>query len=202
MLFAKNVVMDDRIRSIALGADARRVLSIFVSKSLRRLGGSLNFDNLESIVVDPKNPLFDSREGCNALIETRKNRLIIASAKMAIPGSVEHLAFSWNNKLTSISIPKGVKTISASMLYHADSLKHIEIDPENAVYETRGVQAIITKEKGYCLFVVEGETLPEGVIVRRKPAPSEQPSYPSAARYAANRKTKSKWTIVDGDLPF
>ena len=45
-------------------------------------------DKLEKIVVSPENPYFDSRENCNAIIETAGNRLLVACGKSVIPEDV------------------------------------------------------------------------------------------------------------------
>lgn len=69
---------------------------------------------LESIVVDPANPNYDSRDNCNALIEKESNTLIRGSLSTTIPSSVTHIgknAFDALVGLESITIPEGVKSI-------------------------------------------------------------------------------------------
>ena len=46
------------------------------------------FENLSSIVVDSRNPYYDCRQGCNAIIETATNKLIFSSSRTFIPYSV------------------------------------------------------------------------------------------------------------------
>ena len=48
-------------------------------------------DNLTSIVVDPNNPTYDSRDGCNAIIETETNTLIAPCRTTVIPESVTRI---------------------------------------------------------------------------------------------------------------
>jgi hypothetical protein len=40
---------------------------------------------LESIVVSPDNPVYDSRDNCNAIIETSTNRLIAKCRSTVLP---------------------------------------------------------------------------------------------------------------------
>ena len=70
--------------------------------------------HLESIKVDPENTVYDSRQNCNAIIETRKNTLVFGCSKTTIPNDVKiigNYAFNGCRDLTSISIPEGVESI-------------------------------------------------------------------------------------------
>ena len=69
---------------------------------------------LTSITVDSGNPKYDSRNNCNAIIQTTSNTLLIGCQNTIIPNSVTtigDLAFSDCNGLTSIIIPNSVMTI-------------------------------------------------------------------------------------------
>lgn len=69
---------------------------------------------LTSIVVDKENPVYDSRNNCNAIIETATNRLIKGCSKTIIPDDIEVIsseAFSGCDDLKSIVIPESVKVI-------------------------------------------------------------------------------------------
>ena len=72
---------------------------------------------LESIKVDAANTVYDSRNNCNALIETSSNALLIGCKNTTIPSSVKVIAdgaFRGCTELTDIEIPEGVTTIGAS----------------------------------------------------------------------------------------
>ena len=43
--------------------------------------------NLKGIIVDPKNPYYDSRENCNAIIDSKTGQLIVGCNSTVIPGS-------------------------------------------------------------------------------------------------------------------
>ncbi len=91
------------------------LISITVPKSLVNLGDDcFNYVGVESIQVAKDNPVYDSRENCNAIIETKTNRLIQGCANTVIHKSVTEIgkyAFSGCG-LTSINIPESVKKIS------------------------------------------------------------------------------------------
>lgn len=90
---------------------------IYISASVTKIGenifsGIVN-NNIE-IIVSEQNPIYDSRENCNAIIETASNRLIIGRAKTVIPDTVITLAsgaFFMCNGMESITIPKNVEII-------------------------------------------------------------------------------------------
>lgn len=72
-------------------------------------------DKLCSITVDTHNSTYDSRNNCNAIIETSSNTLVVGSKKTIIPIGVEQIgsgAFSSCKDLISIEIPKSVTKIS------------------------------------------------------------------------------------------
>jgi hypothetical protein len=47
---------------------------------------------LSQITVDPSNPKYDSRDNCNAIIETATNKLIVGCKNTKIPSSVTEVA--------------------------------------------------------------------------------------------------------------
>lgn len=70
--------------------------------------------NLKSIIVEDRNPKYDSRENCNAIIETKTNMLLFGCANTIIPNGVTTIAsdaFTDCFGLKSISIPDSVKSI-------------------------------------------------------------------------------------------
>ena len=69
---------------------------------------------LVTIVVDESNVIYDSRENCNAIIETASNRLVIGCSNTIIPNSITSIAysaFSGCSGLNNITIPNSVTSI-------------------------------------------------------------------------------------------
>ncbi|MBO5678407.1 MAG: leucine-rich repeat domain-containing protein [Bacteroidaceae bacterium] len=77
------------------------------------IGAFGNNPNLEEIVVNQGNACYDSRNNCNAIIETNSNTLMAGCASTLIPEGVTAIggyAFAFCSS-TSIAIPEGVTTI-------------------------------------------------------------------------------------------
>ena len=75
---------------------------------------------LASLTVEEGNPVYDSRESCNAVIETASNKLILGCMNTVIPGTVTEIgtkAFYFCNYLASITIPASVTTIDDDAFY-------------------------------------------------------------------------------------
>ena len=69
---------------------------------------------LTSIVVEEGNPVYDSRNNCNAIIETATNTLLSGCKTTIIPNSVTSIgdyAFTGCSGLTSVTIPNSVTSI-------------------------------------------------------------------------------------------
>lgn len=75
-----------------------------------------NCPTLSKITVDSGNTVFDSREGCNAIIESATNKLVLGCANTVIPSSVTSIgtkAFFINADGVSMTIPESVTNIYA-----------------------------------------------------------------------------------------
>ncbi|MBQ2122614.1 MAG: leucine-rich repeat domain-containing protein [Bacteroidaceae bacterium] len=85
---------------------------------------------LTSIYIAADNPTYDSRDNCNAIIETQTNTLILGSSKTIIPNSVTSIgsdAFYERSNLTSVVIPNSVTSIGTSAFSGCSSLTSVEI---------------------------------------------------------------------------
>jgi hypothetical protein len=111
--------------------------------------------SLTSIVVEEGNSVYDSREGCNAIIETATNKLIRGGNSTIIPSSVTSIGvntFDGCTSLTSIVIPESVTEIGYGAFKRCSSLTSIVVEEGNSKYDSReGCNAII--ETRYNLLI-------------------------------------------------
>lgn len=85
---------------------------------------------LKSITIESNNPVYDSRNNCNAIIETESGRLIKGCDNASIPEgvtSIEKDAFYDCRGLTSFTIPNGVKSIGGHAFSCCTNLKSVTI---------------------------------------------------------------------------
>ncbi len=106
--------------------------SIYLSANLTSIGANIfsGCSALETLELDPGNEKYDSRDNCNAIIETATNKLIIGCKHSTIPGTVTSIgdaAFSGCTGLTAIEIPSSVTSIGSSAFSGCTGLTAIEI---------------------------------------------------------------------------
>ena len=112
---AKKVTFGDNATnaSYGYGSDAWEHLVIGKNVNAIHLAGA---SHLEKIEVSASNPVYDSRNNCNAIIETATNTLIYGSNKTIIPDNVKTIGVNAfvGRQISSINIPNGVTAIEES----------------------------------------------------------------------------------------
>ena len=107
---------------------------------------------LTAIQVESGNTMYDSRENCNAIINSVDNTLILGCQNTIIPNDVEKIgdyAFNGCNELTSIDIPNSVKSIGDNAFYYCYKLNTVNIPNgvttigNNAFYNCGGLKTIV-----------------------------------------------------------
>lgn len=128
------IVIPGGVTSIGYSAfsDCHSLTSIVIPNSVTRIGDGTfrGCSSLASIIVESDNLIFDSRENCNAIIETSSNMLVVGCKNTKIPKGVTSIgdsAFSGCTGLTSIEIPNSVTSIGEWAFSGCKSLISIEI---------------------------------------------------------------------------
>ena len=144
--------------------------SISIPRNVRTIGRSAfgSCSNVDSIHVDSQNAVYDSRNNCNAIIETSKNSMILGCQNTKIPNgvlSINESAFNSCTGLTSIYIPCSVTYIGKSAFCYCSNLASIHVDPQNAVYDSRNdCNAIIETSTNTLVSGCRSSIIPSDVI--------------------------------------
>lgn len=190
----EEIKFPNTLRSIGLSAFMNSgVKKIVIPKSVTELGSDIFYrcKSLASISVEAGNPVFDSRENCNAIIETATNILRFGCRSTVVPASVVGLgetSFSGVTCLTSVDLPDGVRSIGKAAFWADEGLTSVRlsksivklgtgpfvgcskilsfvIDPENPVYDSRNNCNAIIETATNTLIQGFGTTkIPEDVV--------------------------------------
>ena len=121
--------------------DCKDLKAIYIPDSVTYISNQVfeGCTNLTSIVVAKGNPVYDSRENCNAIIYTASNTLEVGCASTTIPSSVTSIGYSAfdHSPIKSVVIPKGVTEISGSPFKDCMELTSIVVEEGNPKYDSR-----------------------------------------------------------------
>ena len=98
-------------------SDCPLLESITIPQTVKKLGVALfsGATGMRHLSVSPDNPIYDSREGCNAIIETASNELVAACENTSfIPKTVTSIgndAFSGISSIETLTLPYSVTTL-------------------------------------------------------------------------------------------
>lgn len=136
---ANEIYISDSVELIGRSAfsNCTKISEVVIPASVTKIAKSVFYGcaNLDSISVDSANKVYDSRNNCNAIIETETNKLIQGCNNTIVPDSVTVIgyeAFAKMKNLKSMTIPNSVKTIEASAFYECESLSKLTI-PDSVV---------------------------------------------------------------------
>lgn len=115
--------------------DNSALISVTIPKSVTNIEGSpfSGCLDLQTIIVDAGNKVYDSRNNCNAIVETSTNTLIAGCKNTIIPNSIKSIgahAFQDCSSLTSIIIPNSVTSIGGGAFSNCSGLTSFTI-PES-----------------------------------------------------------------------
>ncbi|MGI6781730.1 MAG: leucine-rich repeat protein [Acholeplasmataceae bacterium] len=128
-------------------------LSISIGSGVVSLGEFVfsGCDSATTLVVDPENKVFDSRDDCNGIIETKTNKLVAIIKTIEIPESVTIIgngAFYKCDTMESIKLGDNIKTIE-EYAFAITTFKSIILGKgltyigERAFFESKSLTSII-----------------------------------------------------------
>lgn len=112
--------------------DCTGLTSLIIPKSVTSIDQYViqGCSGLSTITVENGNSRYDSRDNCNAIIDTENNSLVFGCNKSTIPNSVTSIcmyAFMDCTGLTNLTIPNSVNTIEDYAFYGCSGLTTLTI---------------------------------------------------------------------------
>lgn len=166
----KSVTLGNNVKTIGEEAfcECPSLTSLFIPASVESIGmDAFIGSGFEQIVVESGNPAYDSRNNCNAFIETESNTLLLGSANTIIPDGVESIAwgaFYQCRGLKSVNIPASVEFIDEFVFAYCSGLESIVVEDGNEVYDSRdNCNAIIETESNTLMAGCNKTTVPNSV---------------------------------------
>ena len=126
----QKIVMPNSLTTIGGGAFfASSIKRITIPKNVTKISDqAFVTKKMTEIIIDPENTVYDSRNNCNAIIETETNTLIVGCETSVIPNTVTSIginAFQNCSALSSITIPNSVTSIGGSAFSGCTSLNQL-----------------------------------------------------------------------------
>ena len=116
-----------------------RLKSITIPDSVTLIedGAFAGCTDVEAITVSPNNPVYDSRNNCNAVIETATDILVTGCKSSIIPNGIKRIgpyAFAWS-EITEMTIPNTVTSIGDNAFTACYDLSSLTIPDSVTVIE-------------------------------------------------------------------
>ena len=130
-------------------------------------GAFMQCSMVNDIIVESSNKVYDSRDNCNAIIETSSNSIIRGCKNSSIPNSVTSIAayaFDSCIGLKSVIIPNHITSIGLGAFGFCDSISEIIVESGNTVYDSRdNCNAIIETSKNIVISGCNNTHIPNSV---------------------------------------
>ena len=120
------------VTAMACGAlySCDSLISLHIPKTMIDVGCGIRASGLQNITVDPENPVYDSRNNCNAIVHTATNTLVKGAYNTVIPNTVTIIgnnAFENATVPITFDIPSWITSIGASAFIGCKGLKNVNI---------------------------------------------------------------------------
>ena len=163
--------------------------SVTIPSSVTSIGDRAfsNCNGLTSIIVDNGNPVYDSRDNCNAIIETATNTLVTGCQNTVIPNSVTTIgdyAFFSCEGLSSINIPNSVTTIGSYAFGNCTGLSNASIPNSVTAIGDRAFYGCTSLNDVFC-FIVD----PSQVSIGNNVFFRNYGDYPTRTLYVVSQKS-------------
>lgn len=132
-----SIIIPSNITEINGFIGCSELKSVDIPKTVIKIG-ELAFNGcskLEKISVESTNQIYDSRENCNAIVETKTNKIVVGCKNTKIPESVNTIgicAFYGCSELTELYIPDNIHTIGRQAFFGCTGLTNLEL-PESVI---------------------------------------------------------------------
>ena len=160
----KNISIPNSVTKI--GGDAfnncKSMTNITIPNSVTSIGNGAFWSciSLTSMVVESGNTKYDSRDNCNAIVETATNTLFAGCQNTIIPNSVTSIgnfAFYGCSTLISLTIPNSITSIGTAAFFNCTGLEKIYSLIGNPSSVTLG-SIVFSGVKAACILYVPKDT--------------------------------------------
>ena len=161
---------------------------ISIPRTITEIEIFASFANIETLTIDPENPVYDSRDNCNAIIRTESNSTVLVLPCSILPNSLKTISrisvwgryqnfivpdgvesiedcafnYAWYEPgvIENISISKSVKNIGGNPWWW--SVANVSIDEDNPYYYSQD-NCVIEKATKKLIATGSNATIPSDI---------------------------------------
>ena len=128
-------MLPDSLEYLGGGAfsGCKLIRNLYIPSKVKSIEQAFKMDSIETITVDIRNPYLDSRNNCNAVIETQTNKLLFGCKNSFVPNGVRIIDDLSCLSIDSIVIPSSVESISCMAFFRCDKLTYVEFQEPDSI---------------------------------------------------------------------